>query len=178
MVLYPVVFGQMDFDLLKLKHPFCGSFNYFYFHPYLGRWSNLTVAKFSNGLKPPSQISLTYTKHIILYLQGRTRWRYQFYRCMCSWNRSIQNSQDESRFRYHPCKLPQQYHLSRCVSYWKKWISSNRHVSLPDVYRRATIPTNHTLVVHWVSAFQPLDLRLVGQFRNRRLSHEKNNLVV
>ena len=173
MVLYPVVFGQMDFDLLKLKHPFCGSFNYFYFHPYLGRWSNLTVAKFSNGLKPPSQISLTYTKHIILYLQGRTRWRYQFYRCMCSWNRSIQNSQDESRFRYHPCKLPQQYHLSRCVSYWKKWISSNRHVSLPE--------GNHTHQPHTcrsLGRLQPLDREDLVSSEIDDWATKKNNLVV
>ena len=38
---------------------FVGASNIFYFHPYLGKWSNLTN-NFSNGLKPPTSCSFSF----------------------------------------------------------------------------------------------------------------------
>ena len=43
-----------------------GGFEYmFYFHPYLGKWSNLTNI-FSDGLKPPTRYSYVCTLYILM----------------------------------------------------------------------------------------------------------------
>ena len=39
-----------------------GGFKYYYFHPYLGTWSNLTDI-FQMGLKPPTSIHITHRMH-------------------------------------------------------------------------------------------------------------------
>ncbi len=39
----------------------------FYVHPYLGKWSNLTISYFSDGLKPPTCFVLMCTSFLLLF---------------------------------------------------------------------------------------------------------------